>query len=143
MSQSVLGGSTRIPQRIPLAAKLYVWLPAVILLLLVFPRPAAADTIYTYIGDDFNFFEQPQGFPNDFTTAQHFFVSFTIAGPPLVCLTSCSISVTDLCVGIQSSHGTNCAFAAVGSVQTDSSGKIIWKNHCVGFQCVLGTSRSV
>jgi hypothetical protein len=28
-------------------------------------------------------------------------VLFTIAGPPLVCLTSCSISATDLCVACQ------------------------------------------
>jgi len=48
-------------------------------------------------------------------------VSFTIAGPPLVCLTSCSIAATDLCVGVQ--HG--CGFNVLGSLQTDSSGKIV------------------
>jgi len=130
MSQSVLDGSTRILQRIPLAAKLYVWLPAVIVFLLVFQRPAAADTIYTYIGDDFSIFGQPVntgGIPNPFSTEDHLFVSFTIAGPPLVCITSCSIAATDLCIGVQFPNGPShgCGFNVLGSLQTDSSGKIV------------------
>src|SRR5438477_4722987 len=128
MSQSLLTRSARISKKINFRAKLFVSVPAVIFLLVAFQRPASADTIYTYIGDDFNFFQQPEnaGVPNPFTSEDHLFVSFTIAGPPLVCLTSCSISATDLCLGVQGPNGAHgCGFNIIGSLQTDSSGRIV------------------
>lgn len=107
--------------------KSHIWFAVLVCLVLVLQRPASADTLYTYIGDDFSIFEFPVGFTTGpFTSTDHLFVSFTIAGPPLVCLTACSISATDLCVGIQNQHATpGCADLAKGMVQTDSSGKII------------------
>jgi hypothetical protein len=126
MPQSLPGGSTPISQRIPLTAKQYIWLPALILLLLVFQRSAAADTLYTYTGNDFTSFDAPAGYPTNLSTSEHVFVSFTITGPPLVCLTLCSISPNDLSLSVE---GPGVAiFSAdiqLAMVQTDSSGAIV------------------
>jgi len=117
---------SRVPQITLSLAKSHIWLAALVCLLVALQRPASADTLYTYIGDDFNQFQAPAGEPNAFTSTDHLFVSFTISGPPLICLTGCAISATDLCVGIQNQHGNPfCADLAQGMVQTDSSGKII------------------
>lgn len=118
--------ASRVPQITLSFAKSHIWLAALVCLLLALSRPASADTLYIYIGDNFNDFQGPPGEPNDFTSTDHLFVSFTIAGPPLICLTACTISATDLCIGVQNQQGAHgCGDLAMGSLQTDSSGKIV------------------
>lgn len=134
-------GLLAFSRKIPLAAKLHVWLPAV-LLLFVFQSSALADTIYTYTGNDFTFLEQPEGYPNAFTTSDYVSITLTISGPPIVCLTLCSIPSSDISMSVMGPEGFEGLIAAgsvpTGMVQTDSSGAIVaWTFHACMF--VSGT----
>jgi hypothetical protein len=103
-----------------LSVKLYFTLP-LFLLLLLSARPAAADTLYTYIGGNFTFIDQPAQ-EDLFTTSNHVLLTFTVPGSPLICLTFCSITAEDLSIGIQGLLDGSQPF---GMIQTDSSGNIL------------------
>src|SRR5437868_13369833 len=110
--------------RSSLSLKLHFAVP-LFLVFLIFARPAAADTLYTYIGGNFDNIQQPVG-DDQWTTSDHVVVTFTVSGPPLICLTSCSITAEGLSIRIQSMGVLVLSGHSFrGSNQTASSGNTV------------------
>lgn len=137
-------GVTNVRRNIQLH-KSVVFMLVATFLLLVQAKPALADTLYTYTGNDFTSLQAPQGYITNLSTSDFISVSFTISGSPLVCLTLCTISPSDITISIDGPNGTlisstltcsqvNGASDCVGAeIQTNASGTITaWEfNGCL------------